>query len=81
MKTITSLFNLMQSSKCYSCSVYFYLFEDSDVVEKKRSVTIDSPENLKEPDEVEDKTKQGRSKTIGDIEGSVTSPLKVESSE
>jgi len=48
------------------------------VVEKKRSVTIDSPVEVKKPDETDDETKQGRSKTVGDIEGSATSPLKVE---
>ena len=47
-------------------------------VEKKRSVTIDSPVNVKEQDESEDKTKQGRSKTVGDVEGIATSPAKVQ---
>ena len=39
---------------------------------------MDSPEIAKDSDKSEDdKTKKGRSKTVGDIEGSVTSPVKV----
>ena len=47
-------------------------------MEKRRSVTMDSPEIAKDSDKSEDdKTKKGRSKTVGDIEGSATSPVKV----
>ena len=51
----------------YTC-ICFYLIEDTDAVEKKRAVTIDSPGNVKEPDETDVKTEQKRSKTVGDIE-------------
>ena len=47
-------------------------------MEKRRSVTMDSPEIAKDSDKSEDdKTKKGRSKTVGDIGGSATSPVKV----
>ena len=47
-------------------------------MEKRRSVTMDSPEITKDSDKSEDdKTKKGRLKTVGDIEGSATSPVKV----
>ena len=52
------------------------LAEDHNAVEKRRSVTLDSPEIAKDKSE-DDKTKKGRSKTVGDIEGSATSPVKV----
>ena len=54
------------------------LAEDHNAVEKRRSVTMDSPEIAKDADKSEDdKTQKGRSKTVGDIEGSATSPVKV----
>ena len=47
-------------------------------MEKRRSVTMDSPEIAKDSDKSEDdKIKKGQSKTVGDIEGSATSPVKV----
>ena len=61
-----------------SLSLWLFLADDHDALEKRRSVTMDSPEIAKDSDKSEDdKTKKGRSKTVGDIEGSVTSPVKV----
>lgn len=71
------LFHALQIGFSSVCVIY--LFEEPDTGEKKRAMAIDSPGNVKEPDEADDKTKEGRSKTVGDIEGSATVKVHVKS--
>lgn len=72
----------MDTNLILNCS-----FEDTETVDRKRAVTIDNPVDMNEltaksgesPQKAEDTSVHERSRTIGDIEGSSSSPLKVHS--
>lgn len=67
----------------YKNSNLVYLFKDPEAVDRKRAVTIDNPVDMNEltaksgqsPRKAEDV--HDRSRTLGDIEGKASSPLKV----